>query len=81
MKTKTLEEVFKENQERERNRIKEQIKANKRKEKKENFLFAFITCAIIVATIALLGFICKDDKAYYQQCLENHSAKYCNKNL
>ena len=49
-----MEEMFKENQLRIRNKKKEQLKKIKKEQAKENILFTFILGFICVATIMLL---------------------------
>lgn len=79
---KSLEETFKENQEKSRDNIKKLIKENKRQQIIDRIVFVFIVCAITCATGLLVKYACKDDGIHLQRCLDKgHSTNYCYKNL
>ena len=74
-----MEEMFKENQLRIRNKKKEQLKKIKKEQAKENILFTFILGFICVATIMLL---CNMNNKQTNNCIKaGHSQTYCERGL
>lgn len=76
---KTFEEVLKENQEKTRNKIKEEIKRMKREKIKETILTIFIGLFIFSTTSFIL---IKLDNKMIEDCINaGHSQYYCEKGI
>lgn len=75
----TMEERFKLNQIKMRNRRQEQLKRLKREERKENILFGIVAGFIIIATMMLLMNMNND---FVNDCVKAGNTKqYCEKGL
>lgn len=74
MKTKTMQEVLKENKQKV---LEQRIARNKKEEKKEIMLGYFVLVAIVVMCCSLIYLINNDNK----QCTEKYGETYCSTNV
>ncbi len=75
----TMEEALKNSREKRRAYIKEQIRLQKKEERKEKILAIIIGTFIIISTLLLLNNV-NDD--FMNDCMEaGHSASYCERGL